>query len=72
MYIDEAHIFRFEAFFNLSIEVPPKCENYIKLVETYGNFTSKCPVISENMAPISVHMVLLNRSYLKILLKRSL
>ena len=55
-------------FFNLSIKVPPKCENYMKLVGTYGNYISKCPVISENMAPILAHMVLLNRSYSKILL----
>ena len=55
-------------FSNLSIKVPPKCENYMKLVATYGNFISKCPGISENMAPILAHMVLLNRSYSKILL----
>ena len=43
-------------------------ENYMKLVETYGNYISKCPGISENMAPILAHMVLLNRSHSKILL----
>ena len=59
---------RFAAFFNLSIKVPPKCENYMKLVGTYGNFISKCPTISENMAPILAHLVLLNRRYSKILL----
>ena len=55
-------------FSNLSIKIPSKCENYMKLVGTYGNYISKCPMISENMAPILAHMVLLNRSYLKILL----
>ena len=54
-------------FFNLSIKVPPNCENYMKLVAMYGNFISKCPSISENMAPILAHMVLLNGSYSKIL-----
>ena len=56
------------SFLNLSIKVPPKCENYLKLVGTYGNFISKCSIISENMAPILAHMVLLNRSYSKVLL----
>ena len=58
----------FACFFNLSIKVFPKCENYLKLVGTYGNYVSKCPGISENMAPILAHMVLFNRSYLKTLL----
>ena len=40
----------------------------VKLVGTCGNFISKCPVISENMAPILVYRVFLNRSYSKILL----
>ena len=53
-------------FSNLSIKIPSKYENYLKLVGTYGNYISKCPVISENMAPILAHRVLLNRSYLKI------
>ena len=55
-------------FSNLSIKIPSKCENYMKLVGTYGNYISKCPMISENMAPILAHRVLLNRSYSKILL----
>ena len=50
-------------FSNLSLKIPTKCENYMKLVRTYGNYISKCPVISENMAPILAQMVLLNRSY---------
>ena len=55
-------------FSNLSIKIPSKCENYMKLVGTYGNYLSKCPGINENMAPIFYHtMVLLKRSYLKIL-----
>ena len=59
-------------FFNLSIKVPPNCENYMKLVATYGNFISKCPGISEKMAQILAHMVLLNRSYSKMILYHSL
>ena len=59
-------------FSNLSIKIPSKCENYTELVGTYGNFISKCPVISENMAPILAHMVLLNRSYSKMILYQSL
>ena len=35
----------------------------MKLDGTYGNYISKCPMISENMAPILAHRVLLNRSY---------
>ena len=41
---------------------------YIKLVGAYGNFISKCPGISEKKAPILAHIVLLNRSYSKMLL----
>ena len=44
-------------FSNLSIKIPSKCENYMKLVGTYGNYISKCPFTSENMAPILAHMV---------------
>ena len=40
----------------------------MKLVGTYGNYISKYPVISENMAPILAQKVLLNRSYSIILL----
>ena len=58
----------FAYFPNLSIKVPPNCENDMKLVGTYGNYISKCPVISENMDAILAHRVLLNRSYSKILL----
>ena len=61
-------IFLCIVFFNLSIKVPPKCKNYMKLVQTHGNYLSKCPMISENMAPIIAHMVLLNRSYSKMIL----
>ena len=53
----------FACFLNLSIKVPPKPENHMKLVGTLGNYISKCPGISENMAPILAYMVLLNRSY---------
>ena len=55
----------FAYFLNLSIKVPPKCKNDNKLVGTYENYISKCPGISDNMAPILAHMVLLNRSYSK-------
>ena len=58
----------FAHFLHLSIKVLPKSENYMKLVGTYGNYISKCPIISENMALILAHRVLLNRSYSKILL----
>ena len=51
----------FAYFLNLSIKVPPKCKNYMKFVGTYENYISKCPGITENMAPILAHMVLLNR-----------
>ena len=61
-------LWNFAYFLNLSIEVPPDCENYIKIVETYGNLISKCSGISENMAPILALMVLLIRSYSKTLL----
>ena len=57
---------------HLSIKVPTPCENYLKLVGPFGNYISKCSGISENMAPTLAHMVLLNRSYSKILLKHSL
>ena len=53
----------FAYFLNLSIKVPPKCENYMKLVGTYENYISKCLGFSENIAPILAHMVLLKRSY---------
>ena len=59
-------------FSNLIIKIPSKCENYMKLVGTYGNYISKCPVISENMAPILAHMVFLNRSFSKMILYQSL
>ena len=49
-------------------KVKPKCENYMEVVGTYGNYISKCPGISENMASILAHIVLLNRSYSKMLL----
>ena len=49
----------FAYFQDLSIKVPTNCENYMKPVEARGNFISKCPDISENMAPILAHMELL-------------
>ena len=55
-------------FSNLSIKIPSKCENHMKPVGTNGNYKSKCPMINENMAPILTYMVLLKRSYSKILL----
>ena len=56
----------FAYFHNLSIKVPPNFEKYVKHVEACGNYISKCPDISENMAPILLNTVLLNKSYLKI------
>ena len=53
----------FAYFQNLSAKVPLNCENYIKPVGTYGKYISKCPDISENIAPLLVHTVLLNKSY---------
>ena len=53
----------FAYFHNLSIKVPPNCENYVKPVEACGNYTSKCPDITENIEPLLVHTVLLNKSY---------
>ena len=52
----------FAYFHNLSIKVPPDCENYVKPIEACGNYISKCPDISE---PLLVHAVLLNKSYKK-------
>ena len=48
---------------DLRIKVPTNCENYMKPVGACGNYISKCPDISENMAPLLVHTVLLNKSY---------
>ena len=48
----------FAYFEDLSTKVPTNGENYIKPVEACGHYISKCPVISENMAPILVHTVL--------------
>ena len=59
-------------FHNLSIIVPPNCKNCMKPVEACGNYISKCPEISENMVPILVHTVLLNKSYSKMFLYQSL
>ena len=53
----------FAYFHNLSIKVPPNFENYVKPVEACGNYISKCPDISENIAPFLVHTVLFNKSY---------
>ena len=53
----------FAYFQDLSIKVPVNCENYMKPVEACGNYISKCPDISENMVPLLVHTVLLNKSY---------
>ena len=50
----------FAYFQDLSIKVPTKCENYIKPVEAYGNYISKCPDISENMVPLLVHVCIDN------------
>ena len=48
----------FAYFQNLSIKVPPNCENYIKAAGACGNYVSKCLDIIDNMAPILVHTVL--------------
>ena len=53
----------FEYFQDLSIKVPVNGENYMKPVEACGNYLSKCPDINENMVPLLVHTVLLNKSY---------
>ena len=53
----------FAYFQDLSIKVPTNYENYMKPVGACGNYVSKCPDISENMVPLLVHTVLLNKSY---------
>ena len=53
----------FAYFQDLSIKVPTNCENYKKPVGVCGNYISKCPDISENMAPLLVHTELLNKNY---------
>ena len=55
----------FAYFHNLSIKVAPNSENYVKPVEACGNCISKCPDISENMAPILLHTVLLNKTIIE-------
>ena len=51
----------FACFQDLSIKVPCNCENYMKPVEACGNYISKCPDVSGNMAPLLVHTVLLKK-----------
>ena len=53
----------FAYFQELSTKVPTNSENYMEPVVACGNNISKCPDISENMAPLLVHTVLLNKSY---------
>ena len=62
----------FAYFQKWSIKISPNCENYMKPVGACGNYISKCPDISENMSPILVHTILLNRSYQKMFLHQSL
>ena len=42
---DVCLILNFICISNLSIKIPSKCENYLKLVGTYGNYISKCPMM---------------------------
>ena len=62
----------FVYFQDLSIKVPTNCGNHMKPAEACGNYISKCLDNGENMVPLLVPTVLLNKSYYKLILYHSL